>query len=78
MKYFIILGALLWLLLSWFASSVGLKAEEITTGNLITNGNFETGNANGWTTSGNTQVANPISKVPNNAINIVLVFLLIN
>ena len=58
MKYFIILGALLWLLLSWFASSVGLKAEEITTGNLITNGNFETGNANGWTTNGNTQVVN--------------------
>jgi len=58
MKYFIILGVLLWLLLSWFASSVGLKAEEITTGNLITNGNFETGNANGWTTSGDTQVVN--------------------
>jgi len=58
MKYLIILGALLWLLLSWFANSVGLKAEEITTGNLITNGNFETGNANGWTTSGNTQVVN--------------------
>jgi len=58
MKYLIILGALLWLLLSWFANSVGLKAEEITTGNLITNGNFETGNANGWTTSGDVQVLN--------------------
>ena len=58
MKYLIILGALLWLLLSWFANSVGLKAEEITTSNLITNGNFETGNANGWTTSGDVQVLN--------------------
>ena len=58
MKFFIILAALLWLLLSWFASSVGLKAEEITTNNLLTNSNFETGNANGWTTSGDTQVVN--------------------
>jgi hypothetical protein len=58
MKYLIILGALLWLLLSWFANSVGLKAEEITTSNLITNGNFETGNANSWTTSGDVQVLN--------------------
>ena len=58
MKFYIILAALLWLLLSWFANSVGLKAEEITTGNLLANGNFETGNANGWTTSGDTQVVN--------------------
>jgi len=58
MKFYIILAALLWLLLSWFANSVGLKAEEITTSNLLTNGNFETGNANGWTTSGDTQVVN--------------------
>ena len=28
------------------------SAEEITTNNLITNGNFETGNSNGWTTGG--------------------------
>ena len=34
----------------------GVKAQELTTGNLITNGNFETGNANGWTTSGDVQV----------------------
>ena len=33
-------------------------AEEITTNNLITNGNFETGNANGWTTNGDVQVLN--------------------
>ena len=35
-----------------------ISAEEITTNNLLTNGNFETGNANGWTTSGDTQVVN--------------------
>ena len=32
------------------------SAEEITTNNLITNGNFETGNANNWTTNGDVQV----------------------
>ena len=62
MKFFIVLAALLWLLLSWFANSVGLKAEEITTGNLLTNGNFETGNANGWTTNGDVQVLNDCFK----------------
>lgn len=31
-------------------------AEELTTGNLITNGDFETGNANGWTTGGDGRV----------------------
>jgi len=35
MKLILVLGALLWLLLSWFSNSVGLKAEEITTNNLI-------------------------------------------
>ena len=34
------------------------SAEEITTNNLITNGNFETGNASGWTNNGDVQVLN--------------------
>ena len=34
------------------------SAEEITTNNLITNGNFETGNANSWTTTGDVSVLN--------------------
>ena len=55
--WFIIWGVLFWLMLNWFASSVGL-ADTKTTNNLITNGNFETGNANGWTTSGDVQVLN--------------------
>ena len=65
MRIFILLAALLWLLLSWFANSVGLKAEEITTDNLLTNGNFETGNANGWTTNGNVQVLNDCCELNN-------------
>ena len=47
----------------------GAKAEEITTGNLITNGNFETGNANSWNTSGDVQVLNDcceLNNVPSN------------
>ena len=39
-------------------SILTISAEEITTNNLITNGNFETGNANGWTTNGDVQVLN--------------------
>jgi len=74
MKYFIILGALLWLLLSWFASSVGLKAEEITTNNLLTNGNFETGNTNGWQTTGDVQVLSDCCTLNNVASNYDLEF----
>ena len=44
---------------------LGAKAEEITTGNLITNGNFETGNANNWTTSGDVQVLNDCCELNN-------------
>ena len=46
-----------WLITFLFLFTI-VNAEEITTGNLITNGNFETGNTNGWTTSGNVQVLN--------------------
>jgi len=46
-----------WLITFLFLFTI-VNAEEITTGNLITNGNFETGNANGWTTSGDVQVLN--------------------
>ena len=41
------------------------SAEEITTGNLVTNGNFETGNANSWTTSGDVQVLNDCCELNN-------------
>ena len=46
-----------WLIVFLFLFTI-VQAEEITTGNLVTNGNFETGNANGWTTSGDVQVLN--------------------
>jgi len=42
-----------------------ISAEEITTNNLLTNSNFETGNANGWTTSGNTQVVSDCCELNN-------------
>ena len=45
------------------------KADVATTDNLITNGNFETGNANGWNTSGDVQVLNDcceLNNVPSN------------
>jgi len=41
------------------------SAEEITTNNLLTNSNFETGNANGWTTSGDTQVVSDCCELNN-------------
>ena len=41
------------------------SAEEITTGNLVTNGNFETGNTNSWTTSGDVQVLNDCCELNN-------------
>ena len=42
------------------------NAQERTTGNLITNGNCETGNANGWTTQGDVQVLNDCCTGPDN------------
>ena len=57
-----------WLVVFLFLFTI-VNAEEITTGNLITNGNFETGNANGWTTNGDVQVLNDcceLNNVPSN------------
>ena len=49
-------------------------AEEKTTNNLITNGNFETGNANGWTTNGDVQVLSDCCTLNNVASNYDLEF----
>ena len=49
-------------------------AEEKTTNNLITNNNFETGNANGWTTNGDVQVLNDCCTLNNVASNYDLEF----
>ena len=49
-------------------------AAEKTTSNLITNGNFETGNANGWTTTGNVDVLNDCCTLNNVASNYDLEF----
>ena len=57
-----------WLITFLFLFTL-VNAEEQTTGNLITNGNFETGNSNGWTTYGNVQVLNDcceLNNVPSN------------
>ena len=50
------------------------KADIQTTGNLVTNGNFETGNSNGWTTSGDVQVLNDCCELNNVASNYDLEF----
>jgi hypothetical protein len=57
-----------WLIAFLFLFTI-VQADEQTTGNLITNGNFETGNANGWTTSGNVEVLNDcceLNNIPSN------------
>ena len=57
-----------WLIAFLFLFTIA-QAEEITTGNLITNGNFETGNANSCSTSGDVQVLNDcceLNNVPSN------------
>ena len=53
-----------WLVVFLFLFTI-VNAEEITTGNLITNGNFETGNSNGWTTSGDVRVLNDCCELNN-------------
>ena len=50
------------------------SAEEITTNNLITNGDFETGNANGWTTGGDVQVLSDCCTLNNRTSNYDLEF----
>ena len=57
-----------WLIAFLFLFTV-VHADEQVTGNLITNGNFETGNTNGWTISGDVQVLNDcceLNNVPSN------------
>jgi len=53
-----------WLFALIFLFSIA-NADEITTGNLITNGNFETGNSNGWNTSGDVMVLNDCCELNN-------------
>jgi len=57
-----------WLIPFLFLFTI-VNAEELTTGNLITNGNFETGNANNWTTTGDVSVLNDcceLNNIPSN------------
>ena len=53
-----------WLFALIFLFSIA-NADEITTGNLITNGNFETGNSSGWNTSGDVMVLNDCCELTN-------------
>ena len=62
-----------WLIAFLFLFSIA-NADQQTTGNLVTNGNFETGNSNGWTTSGDVQVLNDCCELNNVASNYDLEF----
>ena len=62
---FIVLTLLLMTLTLTTSFQSFVSAEEKTTSNLITNGNFETGNSNNWTTSGNVQVLNDCCELNN-------------
>ena len=62
-----------WLIAFLFLFTV-VQAEEITTGNLVTNGNFENGNSNGWNASGDVQVLNDCCELNNVSSNYDLEF----
>ena len=71
---FIVLTLLLMTLTLTTSFQSFVSAEEKTTSNLITNGNFETGNSNNWTTSGNVQVLNDCCELNNVSSNYDLEF----